>query len=229
MTWQDDDELFSLMRSTLFTAVVGDVLDSLGLLHQFLPPTIRPLHADMVVAGRAMTVLEADCLYLEGGETAISGRHKPFGLMFEALDDLKPNEVYVAAGGSARYALWGELMATRAMRAGCAGSVLHGYSRDTRGLLRLGFATFSFGGFAQDQRARGRVVDYRVPLEVEGVRVHPGDLVFGDVDGVVIVPRAAERETITLALEKMRTEETVRSALEAGMASEEAFKTYGAM
>lgn len=229
MSWQDDDDLFPLMKATLFTAVVGDVLDSLGFIHQFLPPSIRPLRADMVVAGRAMTVLEADCLFLEADEPAYGGRHRPFGLMFDALDDLKPNEVYVAAGGSARYALWGELMATRAMQAGCVGSVLHGYSRDTRGLLRLGFATFSLGSYAQDQRARGRVVDYRVPIEVAGVHIRPGDLVFGDLDGVVIVPRVVEQETITRALEKVRQEQSVRKALEAGMASAEAFRTYGVM
>lgn len=229
MTWYDDDELFRVMKATLFTAVVGDVLDSLGFIHQFLPPAIRPLHADMVVAGRAMPVLETDCLFLESDDVADSGRHKPFGLMFDALDDLRPNEVYVAAGGSARYALWGELMATRALQAGCVGSVLHGYSRDTRGLLRLGFATFSFGGYAQDQRARGRVVDYRVPIEVGDVQLRPGDLIFGDLDGVVVVPRAAEQEAITRSLEKVRKEQAVRDALQAGMASAEAFRTYGVM
>lgn len=229
MSWDDDDMLFALMKQRLSTAVVGDILDALGLIHQFLPPKIRPLRPDMVVAGRAMPVLETDCLYLEGEGASLSGRHQPFGMMFEALDDLQKNEVYVAAGSSARYALWGELMATRAMHVGCVGSVLHGYSRDTRGLLRLGFATFSFGGFAQDQRARGRVVDYRVPIEVSGVRVHPGDIVFGDLDGVLIVPRAAERETITRALEKVDKEDLVRAALEGGMAGAVAFKTFGVM
>jgi 4-hydroxy-4-methyl-2-oxoglutarate aldolase len=228
MTW-DDEAVFPMIRQELFTAVVGDVLDSLGYIHQFLPPTIHPLRPDMIVVGRAMPVLEADCYYLEDAHENGGSRHQPFGLMFEALDDLKLHEVYVAAGSSAGYALWGELMATRALRTGCAGSVVHGYSRDTRGLLRLGFPTFSFGSYAQDQRARGRVIDYRVAIEIGQVAVRPGDLVFGDLDGVVIVPRAAERETIALALEKVRKENTVRTAIENGMTSVEAFRTYDVM
>jgi regulator of RNase E activity RraA len=86
--------------------------------------------------------------------------------MLEALDDLKPNEVYICTGGSPRYALWGELMSIRAMHCGAAGAVLDGYSRDTRGILKLGFPTFSHGSYAQDQNPRGKVVDYRVPIVI---------------------------------------------------------------
>lgn len=229
MTWKSDEELWDLMRRELFTAVIGDVLDALGLYHQFLPPSIRPLQDDMVVVGRAMPVLEADCFVVDAQEARRATPYKPFGLMFEALDDLKPHEVYVATGGSPRYALWGELMATRASRLGCGGAVLHGYSRDTRGLLRLGFPVFSHGRYAQDQGARGRVIDFRVPVEIEGVAVCPGDIVFGDVDGVVVVPRAVEEETIRLALEKVHKENLVKTAIEGGMSSAEAFRMYGVM
>ena len=114
-------------------------MDKLGFRHQFLPPAIQPLERNMVTIGRAMTVLEAD--YFEeaaaAGHNPLSGR--PFGLMLDALDDLKPNEVYTCTGGSAHYALWGELMSTRAIHCGAAGAVLDGYSRDTRGILELGF------------------------------------------------------------------------------------------
>jgi 4-hydroxy-4-methyl-2-oxoglutarate aldolase len=236
---KDDLELFDLMRRQLFSAVIGDVLDTLGFRHQFLPPEIRPLHDDMLVVGRAMPVLEAD-FFVEtaamGGEApsaaAADGRElsrKPFGLMFEALDDLKPGEVYLASGGSPRYALWGELMSTRALHLHAAGAVLNGYSRDTRGILRLGFPTFSWGRYAQDQGVRGKVVDYRVPLEVGGVRVAPGDIVFGDLDGVVIVPKDAASEAISRALDKVQRENKVRTAIEAGMSTREAFDTYGVM
>jgi regulator of RNase E activity RraA len=112
--WRDDAELFLLVREKLFSAVIGDVLDSMGLLHQFLPPEIRPLHRDMVVIGRAMPVLERDV-------RAGSSIGTPFGRMLEALDDLKPREVYLASGGTQAYALWGELMSTRAMQLGAAG------------------------------------------------------------------------------------------------------------
>jgi regulator of RNase E activity RraA len=218
--WQDDEELFSSMRERLFTAAVGDVLDTMGFLHQFLPPGIVPLRQDMVVAGRAMPVLEADCF----------GRgDRPFGLMLHALDDLKRNEVYIASGGSPRYALWGELMSTRAMQLGAAGAVVNGYSRDTRGILGLGFATFSRGSYAQDQGYRGKVVDFRVGIEIEGVAIVPGDIVFGDVDGVLIIPRDAAREAISKALEKVSRESAVRTAIVNGMSTVEAFEKFGVM
>jgi len=218
MTWPDDASLFHLIREKLFTAAVGDVLDAMGLRRQFLPPAIQPLHPDMVVLGRAMPVLEADCFDDAG-----------FGLMLHALDDLKPNEVYIASGGTPRYALWGELMSTRAMKLGAAGAVLNGYSRDTKGILALNFPTFSYGRYAQDQSCRGKVVDFRVPIEMDAVRVMPGDIVFGDLDGVLIVPKEAEREAITRALEKASAENCVRAAIENGMSTVDAFRNFGVM
>ena len=225
--YRNDEELFDLMRNELFTAVVGDVLDAAGLTHQFLPPQIKALSPDMVVAGRALPVQEADC---HGDFVSTSATHRPFGLMLEALDDLRANEVYICTGSSATYAQWGELMSTRAMRLNAAGAVVDGYSRDTRGILKLGFPTFSHGNYAQDQRVRGRVIDYRCAIEFpNGVVVQPGDLVFGDMDGVVIVPQAHETEIIQAAVEKVRGENTVRKAIEAGMPAVEAFQTYGVM
>ncbi|MEJ7608018.1 MAG: RraA family protein [Bryobacteraceae bacterium] len=184
MRWREDTELFTMMREKLFTAVIGDILDKLGYLRQFLPAQIRPLREDMIVVGRAMPVLEQD---------VDKPPLKPFGLMLEALDDLKANEVYLATGSSPSYALWGELMSTRAMQCGAAGAVLNGFSRDTWGILRLDFPTFSTGRYAQDQGPRGEVVDFRVPIDVAGVQVAPGDIVFGDIDGVLIIPKEAER------------------------------------
>lgn len=227
--WKDDQELFALMRGHLFTAVVGDIMDKLGLLHQFLPPKIQPLRPDMVVIGRAMPVLEADTF----AEKHTSGNNpimqKPFGLMMEALDDLKPHEVYICTGGSPRYALWGELMSTRAMKLGAAGAVVDGYTRDTHGVLRLGFPTFSHGRYAQDQGPRGKVLDFRVPLEMQGVRIQPGDIVFGDIDGVCVIPREAEEEIIRQALEKALGEQEVKKAIENGMSAVEAFAKFGIM
>jgi regulator of RNase E activity RraA len=225
--YQNDRQLFALMRAELFTAVVGDVLDAAGHTRQFLPPRIRAIEQSMVVAGRAMPVLEADAY----GETvASSGTRQPFGLMFEALDSLRADDVYICTGSSPTYALWGELMSTRAMKLGAAGAVMDGYSRDTRGILRLGFPTFSCGSYAQDQRLRGRVIDYRCAIEFSnGVVVEPGDIVFGDIDGVVIVPRRDERATIEAALEKVRGENRVREAIEGGMSTLEAFGSFGIM
>ena len=228
--WRSDEELFGLARRELFTAVVGDIMDQMGYQRQFLPPAIQPLRDDMVVIGRAMTVLEADVI----GSPEYRGKAggtmaRSFGLMLEALDDLKANEVYVCTGASPTYALWGELMSTRARILGAAGAVVDGYSRDTEGILKMGFPTFSYGRYAQDQAPRGKVVDFRVTLEVGGVTVHDGDIVFGDIDGVCIVPRSIEEEVMRRALEKARGEKLVKKAIEGGMSAREAFDTYGIM
>jgi regulator of RNase E activity RraA len=224
--WRDDSELFALARRELFTAVVGDIMDKLGLQRQFLPAEVQPLREDMVVIGRAMTVLEAD-FFAERAESTGPLSAKQFGLMLEALDALRPNEVYVCTGASLRYALWGELMSTRAMKLGAAGAVLNGYVRDTRGILHLGFPTFARGRYAQDQAPRGKVIDYRVPIEMEGARIEPGDILFGDLDGVCVIPRHAEAEVFTRAIDKSRGEKVVQKALEAGLSARDAFERYG--
>lgn len=229
MDYMNDDELFALIRKELFSAVIGDVMDKMGFLHQFLPPQIQPLRADMIVVGRAMPVLEADC-YNENSENLSNPiMSKPFGLMLEALDDLKKNEVYICTGSSPTYALWGELMSCRAMQCGAVGTVVDGYSRDTKGILKLDFPTFSYGSYAQDQGPRGKVIDFRVPIEIKGVRIEPGDIVFGDMDGVCIIPQKIEKEVIEAALEKAKGEKVVQKAIEDGMPAVEAFKKYGIM
>ena len=227
--WNTDDELFAFARKELFTAVVGDVMDKLGFCQQFLPPQIRPLSPEMVVIGRAMTVLEADVFSESDGGRVNKRLRQPFGLMLEALDDLKRNEVYICAGSSPRYALWGELMSTRAIKLGAVGAVVDGYSRDSKGILKLRFPTFSYGGYAQDQGVRGKVIDFRTPLQIGEVRVLTHDIVFGDIDGVCVVPSRAAKEVFMRALEKVRGERTVQKALQKGMSARRAFAKYGIM
>jgi len=223
-----DKALFSTIRAELFTAVVGDVLDVMGYQHQFLPPGIMPLDKSMRVVGRAMPVLEAD-VFGRSEPTPGPLAAKPFGLLFEALDDLGEDEIYVATGSSLRYALWGGLMSTRAMHLKAAGAILDGFVRDTREIEAMGFPVFSRGAYAQDQGPRGKVIDYRTPIEIEGIRIAPGDLLFGDREGVLVIPRAAEAEAVERALEKVRTENSVAEAIRAGMSTVEAFATFGVM
>lgn len=219
----DDDALFAFARQHLFSAVIGDVLDTLGLRRQFLPPDIQPLSEEMVLVGRAMPVIEE---LLPENAAPI----KPFGLMFRALDDLKAGEVYMCNSPSGEFALWGELMSLRASQLGAAGAIVDGYSRDTRGILKMGFPTFSRGRYAQDQGVRGHVTDFRQTIAYDnGATVSPGDLVFGDIDGVVVVPRHAEREAIHLAIQKVFGENTVRTAIEGGLSTQDAFDKYGIM
>ncbi|MCT4713316.1 RraA family protein [Enterobacteriaceae bacterium H11S18] len=227
--WSDDKALFELMRHRLFPAVVGDILDTMGYLHQYVAPTVKPLRSDMVIAGRAVPVLEADVYELQSSSGFSSLGEKPFGLMFEALDSLKEDGVYIATGSSLRYALWGGLMSTRARHLKAAGAVLDGYVRDSNEILDLNFPTFSHGTYAQDQGPRGKVIDYGVPIEFNGIRVNPGDIVYGDRDGLLIIPQAIEHDVITQALEKVSVENKVRLAIHSGMSTVEAFDKFGVM
>ncbi len=224
MKFESDQQMLTVMRQELFSAVIGDVMDKMELQHQFLPPKIQPLRDNMLVAGRAMPLLVEDTDY----DPEIPFE-EAYGLLFEALDDLKANEVYLCTGASPRYALWGELMSTRAMKLGAVGAVIDGYSRDTPGVLKLDFPTFSYGRFAQDQAYRGRVVDYRTTITIDGVKIVSGDIIFGDLDGVCVIPQQFEQEVVNQALEKVRGEKLVRKALEEGMSAAEAFKTFGIM
>jgi regulator of RNase E activity RraA len=227
--WKSDEELFALSRGELYTAVVGDIMDILGYKRQFLPPSIQPLRDDMVVIGRAMPVLEMDD---EGGEGP--GRksdvvNRPFGLMLPALDDLKPGEVYVCSGSSPAYALWGELMSMAATNRGAVGAVVNGYSRDTKGILAQNFPCFSMGRYSQDQRPRGKVVDFRCTIKFGDVTVRPGDILFGDLDGVCVVPREIETEVFTQAFEKARGEKRVFEAIKGGLKAQESWDRFGIM
>lgn len=232
--WNNDSELFALIRKELYTAVIGDICDQRGLRRQFLPPDIRPVFSSTraggtaddfvvpVLAGRAMPVLEAD-VFIEPDPV------EPFGKMLDALDDVTTDEIYICAGASPRYALVGELMATAILARGGVGIVVDGFVRDTEGLLKLGIPTFGHGSYAQDQRGRGIVLDYRVPIEIGGIPIRPGDVVVGDIDGVLVVPREHEVDVFVGALEKARTERTVQTAIAAGMTTKEAFRKYGVL
>jgi 4-hydroxy-4-methyl-2-oxoglutarate aldolase len=227
--WHSDNDLFQLLRTELFTAVVGDVMDKIGLQTQFFPPYLNVLDRKMVIAGRAMTVLEADVFEEISEGSANPLMSKPFGVMFEALDSLTKNDVYICTGSSPNFALWGGLMSTRALHLGAGGAVLDGYVRDSKELLELGLPIASRGCYAQDQGPRGKVLDYNVPLTIGRVFVKPGDIIYGDCDGVLCIPRSHETDVIAAALEKVRGESAVRAALKSGMSTLDAFKKFGIM
>ncbi len=220
-----DTNLFATIRDTLFTAVIGDVMDTAGLTHQFLPPALAAIQPGTTLVGRAMPVQVTDIGSAEADPNA-----PPYGLLFRALDDLKSGEVYMATGGSPNYALWGGLMSVRAMHLKAAGAVLEGYHRDTPEITSLGFPVYSLGGYAQDQKDRGTIIDFRCAVTFSnGTRVEPGDLVVADVDGVVVIPQVAEADVVRGALAKVEGEDVVRRMIEAGESTETVFAKTGIM
>jgi len=213
-----DQELFDLIRRHLFTPVVGDILDTERHWHQFLPQPIKPLNPAHRIVGRAFPVQLAD----------VAGQQsRPFGRLTEALDSLLPGEVYLATGGSMNCAAWGEILTATARARGAAGAVIDGYHRDTPRVLEQDWPVFSRGSFAQDAGVRSAVVDFRCMVEVGGVCIEPGDLIFADIDGVVVIPNKIENRIVGLALEKAAGEKVVRREIEAGSSSTSVFDRYG--
>lgn len=213
-----DNDLFALMKAELYSPVIGDILDDLGHYHRFLPQPIQPMRESMKLVGRAMPVLMID----------VFGRQEePFGRLTEALDQLEPGEIYLATGGTMRCAYWGEILTATSRTRGAVGAVIDGFHRDTPQVLEQNWPVFSRGRFAQDSGVRTKVVDYRCPIEIGNVWIEPGDLIFGDLDGVLVIPKAVEAEVIDKALAKARGEKLVRREIEAGMSSTDAFRKYG--
>lgn len=220
MKMAEDKRLFQEMKDHLYTPVVGDILDQMGYLHQFLPQEIQPLRDGMKLVGYAMTVLMMDVF----GE-----QKKPFGLLTECLDQIQEDEVYLAAGGSKRCAYWGELLTATAKARGGAGAVVDGWHRDTPQVLEQNWPVFSTGRYAQDSSVRTQVADYRCTIEIGQVTIHDGDIVFGDMDGVLIIPQKIAPDVIGQALEKAGKEKSLRKAVEGGMPVTEAFRLYGVL
>lgn len=230
-SWKNNEELFALIREKLYTPVVGDILDQMGYTHQFLPAAIRPLTAlvppNMVgtfeddkrnkLVGWACTILEND-IYAPA--------KKPFGYLTESLDQLRPGEIYVATGAH-NSALWGELLTATSRTKGAVGAVLDGCTRDTPQVLEQNFPVFCTGCWAQDSSVRTYVCDYRCTIEIGQVTIHDGDLIFGDVDGVLVVPKEIVEPVMEKALEKAAGEKRVRQAIEGGMSATDAFAKFG--
>ena len=187
----------------------------------------------------AMTDQAADrLLKLDSGDAALLYLHllrwgTPDGLRWpedrkqRALDQLKENEIYIAAGGTKRCAYWGELLTATARTRKASGAVVNGWHRDTPQVLSQNWPVFSCGCYAQDSSVRTQVVDFRCDIEIGQVRIHDGDLIFGDVDGVLVIPREAADEVLIKALKKAAGEKTVRKAIEDGMSATDAFAKFG--
>lgn len=215
------DDLIASVRERLFTAVLSDVLDAAGRRSQAMRPGVRPLDDTLVMVGRARTGLYADVYHVMPGEN-------PYELEIALVDDLAPDEIVVlAAGTSGRIAPWGELLSTACRARGAAGCVTDGLVRDVRAIRALCFPVFAGGIGPLDTKGRGKVVAIDVPIECGGVAVRSGDLVFGDADGVVVIPREVEGEVLRAAFEKVAGEDRTRAALERGEKLADVFARHG--
>ena len=215
---------FAELKRTLYTAVLSDVLDGLGRMDRAMRPFVRPLDDTSVIMGRARTGLWMNVFAVAEGEN-------PCEREMALLDDLKPGDVAVfgCGGPTERVAPWGELLSTAATCRGAEGCVTDGLVRDVRQIRAMGFPVFHGGIGPLDSRGRAKMVAIDVPIECGGVRVEPGDIVFGDVDGVVVLPAAIADDAIARALAKVTAENRTRDELLAGRLLAEVYAKYGVL
>jgi 4-hydroxy-4-methyl-2-oxoglutarate aldolase len=210
-----------MMRQAFTSAVVADALDAEGFPRQSPRVPLLPLTVDGVLVGRCKTTLWAEMAHPDP---------KPYELELIAVDACKPDDVLIAAAnGSLRSGIWGELLSTAARNSGCIGVIVDGAVRDTRQMRAMGFPCFARTTVVYDSKDRQRVIDLDVPVEIDGVRFGPGDLVIADADGVVVVPRAVEANVVRRAWEKVHAENRVRDAIKNGMKATTAFETFGVL
>tara|TARA_A100001037_G_C14978417_1_gene556936 strand:- start:25 stop:690 length:666 start_codon:yes stop_codon:yes gene_type:complete len=214
-------ELISQARGSLYSAVLSDVLDSLGNTEHAMGPQIRPLDDSLVLFGRARTGLYMEVFTETPGEN-------PYELEIALIDDLKPDEIAVlACPDSPRVAPWGELLSTASKARGAVGCVTDGLVRDIRLIRDMGFPVFAGGIGPLDSKGRGTVMRIDVPVVCGGIRVASGDWLFGDADGVVVIPEALAEQAIEAALAKIEGENRTREELEAGALLKDVFARHG--
>jgi regulator of RNase E activity RraA len=216
-----DAALLQSIARDLYTAVLSDVLDEIGYRDQAMAPSIRPLDEELVMVGRARTGAYREVYGVVPGDN-------PYALEIALVDDLKPGEVAVlGCGGSTRIAPWGELLSTAARARGAAGCLTDGFVRDVKFIRRMNFPVFHGGIAPLDSKGRGKVAEIDVPIRCAGVLVAPGDLVVGDADGVIVIPRAVESEALAKAFAKVRGENSTREELEQGARLADVFARHG--
>ena len=214
-----DNITLPMMRESLYSAVVCDALDALGYRRQSPRVALPPRTTDAVLVGRCKTTLWVTMYHVDP---------QPYDLELKAVDSCQADDVLIAAaGGSLQSGIWGELLSTAARNAGCVGAIVDGAIRDVAKTRAMQFPVFSRGIRVYDSQNRQRVVDVDVPVEIDGVRFAPGDLVFADEDGVVVVPQAIEQEAIAAAWKKVHDENITREAIKQGMRATDAYAKYG--
>ncbi|WP_432710533.1 RraA family protein [Pedobacter sp.] len=217
-----DPEKFEWIKQNLYVPIVCDVLDQLGYRNQAMHQRLRPLDPEhCMIVGRARTLRWMETDYID---------EEPYTMEIEVVDSLKSGDVVVHSTDFAgTNAPWGELMSTIAKRNGAVGCICDSMIRDCRKIMVMQFPIFHGGIRPLDSLGRGKVMAYDVPVRCGDVVVNPGELVFSDYDGVVVVPLEVEDEVLNLAYEKVFKEDQSRAELLNGETLRNVFNKYGVL
>lgn len=219
MNFKNESELFSYLEENAYAAVFADIMDEMDYNFQVISPNskICPLKDNFVVIGRSVTLLnEWD-----------NNKDEPYDTAIKCVDSLEPDSVLVITGSDSFSAgIMGELTATAMRSKKSRGVVVNGYTRDARKLIGMDFPTFAWGASPIDTTGRVRAVDYNIPIIIGGVKILPGDLIFADLDGIVVIPKNIEKEVIDEVIKRINTESLVRKELAEGKSMAEVWEKY---
>jgi 4-hydroxy-4-methyl-2-oxoglutarate aldolase len=213
----------------LYTAVVYDIMDEMGLPHQCLDLAIAPLDRSMQVAGPAYTVMAGPDMR-ERSEMPPNTKLADFGVFTQMYEGCV---VVVAAAGERQSGIWGELMSNASRARGATGVVIDGGIRDGRLVREIdGLGVFARYTSPIESLRRSRIHDIEVPISMTGsltsqVRVNPGDWIFGDEDGVLVIPADALEEVLAKSEEAKDIEDKVRQEVQAGIPVIDVYNKYG--
>ena len=207
----------------LYTALIYDAMESIGLPGRSMSSGIYPLTVDMKVAGPAFTSRRQT--------TAMTDPYT-HNIRLGQMKSMTPGCVYISdTQGNLNCGQFGEITATAMRAAGCTGAVIDGSTRDSNYLINMGFPTFCRFRNPVEGLGRSMIVDYQIPIYVNGIDgmilVEPGDFIFGDNDGVVIVPKDKTVEVLEIAEKWFESEKRSRQAMAEGMDPFEVYNKFG--
>ena len=219
MKFKSETELLDYLEKNAYSAAFSDILDEMGYRFQVLSPHSRiyPLKEDFVVMGRAVTLLNENDGNID----------EPYDTVIKCIDSLKPDSLLVTTGTDKFITgIMGELTATALYARKSRGAIVNGYTRDARKIIKMNFPTFAWGTSPIDTTGRVRVIDYNIPITIGGVKIFPGNLVFADLDGIIVIPKAVEEEVINEVIRRINTENVVREELAEGKTMAEVWSKH---
>lgn len=210
-----------MIKEILYSGIISDVLDGMGYRNQALAGGISPLTDDTVIFGPAFTSI---------GTTVYSMPENPLVAQCKVVDQLGEDEIYVlVTRGDYNCAVFGELFATAVNARKGAGVLLDGHARDVKALKEMKFPLFYKGRDVRTSKGRCEINECQIPVILDGVTIRPGDYIFGDIDGVIVIPKEVAEEVIRQAAETVEKENEVRTRLLNGSTLQKAYEEIGAI
>ncbi len=222
MNFDKENDLFEYLEKSAYASAFSDIMDEMGHRKQVVSPDagIKPLNDQYAAMGRAVTLLNSPD----------TNEKDPYDLVIQCIDAMSAGTILVTTGSEHLVTgIMGELTATALHVKGCRGAVVNGYTRDAKKIIRMNYPTFAWGSSPIDTTGRARVVGANIPITIGGVTITPGDIVYADMDGIIVIPKNIENEVIQKVIERISTENTVRKELAEGQKMAEVWSKHGVL